>query len=96
MGYAENDRVKKPLYVGKIVSQGEDGIKVSFMTSRPEERSVWVGKEKIETVSADQIIVGPIRVSYVKSGIVIRGLMEVKAKWQEYIQSVVADSDTDA
>ena len=76
------------LYVGKFLSQDGDKIRVSFMERRPSDAFVFPSKEKIEPVSADQILVGPLQVSYAKHGVVIHGIHEVKAKWQEYINAL--------
>ena len=66
----------------------EDGsAQISFMNQRPEHTWAYGKTEKIEAVSLDQILIGPLSVAYAKTGIVVHGLPEVKTKWGEYIKA---------
>ena len=90
MGYANGTTVTQPIYVGKVLSREGDQIIVSFMMRRTNDVFKWPAppkKDIVETVTEDQIVVGPIQVAYDKAGVVIKGLDQVKRKWQEYIQA---------
>ena len=89
VGYATGTRVKS-IYIGKFMRVLEDKAVLSFMDRRPADTWVFPKFPKVEPVTLDQILVGPLAVAY-DNGIIVRGLPDVKTKWGEYIKAMDDD-----
>ena len=87
MGYASKTKITG-LYVGKLVSYtSEESLVISFMDRRADDTFIWKGTSQEEEVALDQILAGPLPLAYHRSGVIIHGLHDVRAKWLAFIKS---------
>ena len=81
VGYFDNAKTK--LYVGKIKSI-EPNITIEFMEQQPNNKFVWKNKPKLEVVSSEQIIIGPLSV-LCDHGITVNGLAHARERYIDYV-----------